>query len=204
MAMVGLKPSEIANTSEVEKQLLVNFIQKSFGGNTTDEFITAFEMAFSGKLNVDPECYQNFSVAYVSRIMVAYRKWASNVYQDNISLIEKPKEELKMLEYSPTNESVIEFWKNEWKESKNKDWRLFGGFISCYNILVKKGELVLSEDERANIKVMVVNSLINSANGLRDQIDIKRKCEDKAFIQPYCKKIAVARYFTKQIEMENF
>jgi len=133
MAMVGLKTAEINAVTEPEKQMLVGFIQKQFGGHTNKEFIDAFTMAFTGKLNVNPECYQNFSIAYVSRIMTAYRKWASNTYEDNYSIMEKIQDK-KML--APPEVDWTDHW-NDLKSGKDKiimlpvyDWAVKKGFIN--------------------------------------------------------------------------
>lgn len=74
MALVGLRAANLP--TGVEKQLLLNFIQEHYGGHTAEEIKLAFEMAILRKLDVDPVCYENFSIAYFAGIMEAYRSWA--------------------------------------------------------------------------------------------------------------------------------
>jgi hypothetical protein len=62
-----------------EKQLLHAFIFKHYGGHTPEEIRLAWNLAIMQKLNVpakDVICYENFPIAYFSRIMEAYREWA--------------------------------------------------------------------------------------------------------------------------------
>lgn len=63
----------------IEKQLLHAHIFKYYGGHTPEEIRLAFEMAITHRLELKPDevvCFENFSIAYFSRIMDAYRKWA--------------------------------------------------------------------------------------------------------------------------------
>ena len=93
MLMVGLKQAEIDAFSEIEKQLFVNFLKNHFSSLTIQEYKNAFELAILGKLPLKPEdinCYQNFSIAYVSKILTAYREWANKTYNDNRHILEKP------------------------------------------------------------------------------------------------------------------
>lgn len=107
--MVGLKSTEIAAFTEEEKTMLIQFIQKEYGGHTAKEFLDAFTLAVTGKLDVNVETYQNFSIAYVSKIMNAYRKWASKVYDENREHFERvePKTALP-----PSEVDWMEVWED--------------------------------------------------------------------------------------------
>lgn len=75
--LIGLKAQNYP--ADVEKQLLHAYIYKNYGGHTPGEIRLAFEMAIQNKLSLRPEdviCYENFSIAYFSRIMEAYREWS--------------------------------------------------------------------------------------------------------------------------------
>lgn len=78
--LVGLRANNLP--SEEEKAVLINFILKNYGGHTPEEIRLAFEMAVSGELGIDPNCYENFSVLYFSKIMNAYREWACEEYKE--------------------------------------------------------------------------------------------------------------------------
>jgi len=75
MVLVGIKAHNVPN--DREKSVLIQFIQKNYGGHTPDEIRLAFDLAVSGELDVeDVKCYENFSPLYFAQIMNAYRKWA--------------------------------------------------------------------------------------------------------------------------------
>jgi len=75
--LVGLKAQNYP--VEEEKILLHEFIFENYGGHTPAELKLAFKLAITRKLDLKPEqvvCYENFSIAYFSRIMGAYRDWS--------------------------------------------------------------------------------------------------------------------------------
>lgn len=75
MVLVGIKANNVPN--ENEKAVLLQFIQKNYGGHTPNEIRLAFDLAVAGELELDDvKCYENFSPLYFATIMNAYRKWA--------------------------------------------------------------------------------------------------------------------------------
>ena len=88
MVLVGIKAHNVPN--DREKAVLIQFIQKNYGGHTPDEIRLAFDLAVSGDLDVeDVKCYENFSPLYFAQIMNAYRIWARHKHKE---LKPKPKE----------------------------------------------------------------------------------------------------------------
>ena len=142
ITIVGLKSAIVNAITEIEKQMLIGFVQKQFGGNTRQEFIDAFTMAFTGKLNVDPECYQNFSIAYVSRIMTAYRKWASNLYEDNYSIMEKITEQKQL---APPEVD----WTETWEDLKAGSCKII--MLPIYDWAEKKGFINLTTEQKLEL-----------------------------------------------------
>jgi hypothetical protein len=92
MVKVGLRGHNFPVGAE--KTLLLNHITLNYGNHTPEEIRLAFDLALSAKLGLDTsdiKCYENFSCAYFSCIMNAYRSWASKVHTQ-ISGGEKPVE----------------------------------------------------------------------------------------------------------------
>lgn len=86
MVLVGIKAHNVPN--DREKAVLLQFIQKNYGGHTPAEIRLAFDLAVSGDLDIeDVKCYENFSPLYFASIMNAYRKWARSKHSEI-----KPKE----------------------------------------------------------------------------------------------------------------
>lgn len=84
MILIGLRAQNYPD--EIEKQILLNFITENYGGHTPAEIKLAFEMAITKKLDVEVNCYENFSVAYFVSIMECYRAWA----REQIKLLPAP------------------------------------------------------------------------------------------------------------------
>lgn len=74
MMKIGLRAANMP--TEIEKAVLIGHIYENYSGHTLEEIKLAFDMAISGKLDVDATCYENFSCLYFSSIMNAYRDWA--------------------------------------------------------------------------------------------------------------------------------
>lgn len=75
--LVGLRSKNFPDKNETV--FLMKFIRENYGGHTPAEIRLAFEMAVTGKLGVDPVCYENFSPVYFAGIMNKFRSWASPV-----------------------------------------------------------------------------------------------------------------------------
>lgn len=81
-AVVGLRGQNFP--AGMEKEFLHTFIRTNYGGHSADEVRLAFDMAIQGQLDLDPKdvkCYENFSIAYFTIIMNAYRKWARDEFK---------------------------------------------------------------------------------------------------------------------------
>jgi len=77
MAKIGLRAANMP--SQIEKAFLISHIQGSYGHLRVDEIRIAFDWALEDRLGVDINCYENFSCAYVSKILNAYWRLAKNV-----------------------------------------------------------------------------------------------------------------------------
>lgn len=105
MLLTGIRANNLP--VEEEKMLLINFLKRNFGSHTCNEIRLAFDMAISGKLNIDARCFENFSCEYIARIMEAYRAWAK----------EEIKYTPKMNENKITGvvEEIQEDWSGVWQ-----------------------------------------------------------------------------------------
>jgi hypothetical protein len=109
MVKIGLRAQNWP--SDEEKGVLLSHIVTQFGNHTRQEILLAFDMVIAGKLEdgegeqVDANCYENFSCLYFSKVMIAYRRWAAEVYKQN-------KKDLPMLPESKedTSDIAMEDW----------------------------------------------------------------------------------------------
>jgi hypothetical protein len=103
-AVVGLRAQNFP--VGVEKQFLHQFIQNNYGGHTAAEIRLAFDMAIQGLLDLDPrdvKCYENFSIAYFTTIMNAYRKWARDELKRLEPSLPPPMTALELLDKKVTD-----------------------------------------------------------------------------------------------------
>lgn len=89
MLLVGIRSNNLPD--ELEKTVLINFIQSNYGGHTIAEIRLAFELAINGQLDIeDVKCYENFSVLYFSTIMNSYRRWAAQEFKQVVKVEPPP------------------------------------------------------------------------------------------------------------------
>lgn len=140
MLKIGLRAENLP--SKEEKAVIIDHILSVYGNHTIDELRLAFEMAVTFKLDLTEKeiiCYENFSCMYISKIMNAYRKWASDAYKflykvPTPTLIEGQKE-LSDSEW------------NEWLEDmRNYDPKILP--CAAYDYLVKQNKLILTNEEK--------------------------------------------------------
>ncbi len=98
MLKIGIRAENLP--SPEEKFILIDHILTSYGNHTVAEIRLAFDMAIASKLGLPAKevvCYENFSCLYFSKIMNAYRVWATETYRyihskPPVALIEDKKE----------------------------------------------------------------------------------------------------------------
>lgn len=90
--LVGIRANNLPSPEET--QILTGFIFKKFAQFTLQEIQIAFEKAVAGELSIDDvSCYENFTPEYFGRIMSAYKKWASQTFNENQMYVIKPQTE---------------------------------------------------------------------------------------------------------------
>ncbi len=115
--MVGLRAQHYPPPDE--RKNLHDYIRLKFANKTLSELVLAFDLAINNELNIEPEdvkIYDQFTIAYLARIMAAYKSWLYNVHKNWKTKKDYPKmvEEKKDLTY----EEKLE-WVEEWKQKEN-------------------------------------------------------------------------------------
>lgn len=141
---VGLRAENWPN--DVEKSVLIEHIVTNYGSHTNEEIKLAFDMAISGRLDLaerDISCYESFSCLYFSKIMNAYRKWASKNY------VYMVKEEVKQIEKEDLNERTMAEWYKEIERRIVVD-KMKLDFIplSIYEWIDKQGGINITDEQR--------------------------------------------------------
>jgi hypothetical protein len=133
--------------SDEEKLVLIEHIIKNYGNHTCEEIKLAFDMAIGGRLDVEVNCYENFSCLYFSNIMNAYRHWANEAYRH---LPEKNNQQIENVPRETSDEEMAQWimdWKYKVKEINNPIMipPMF------YDWLVEKGMINLTKEEKREI-----------------------------------------------------
>lgn len=122
MIKVGIRANNLPN--DVEKEVLIEHIITNYGNHTPMEIKLAFDMAVSGKLDdmdskgnvidLETNCYENFSCLYFSKIMNSYRRWARQTYNQ----LKKDYPKMLAEKFTLDDEEKAE-WIMEWKQKGN-------------------------------------------------------------------------------------
>lgn len=138
---LGIRENNWPN--EIEKLVLFEHIVENYGGNRLDEIRLAFDMAITNGLPdengvvVDTNCYENFSCAYFSKIMNAYRRWSAQEYG---LAVKEDAPEQKIFTQQELDDSA--------REDVERQYRMFVSGIEIKNTLMN--EPILRQDGLLN------------------------------------------------------
>ncbi len=148
MVKIGLRAQNWPSPEETG--LLIHHIMTNYGGHTAAEIQLAFDMAVTGKLECEVNCFENFSCLYFSGIMNAYRKWASQqaAYEQNKHqpIPELPAAKPDDRHLVETGRMVYEFYKKLYPEGEVKRWIYIPQ--DTFYALERLGEITLSAEEK--------------------------------------------------------
>lgn len=141
--LIGLRKTQYPTPEE--DVFNVAFIKKNFGHKTSSEIIEAFELAVTGKIDVDIKHYEQFTLPYFCRIMDAYRIF------NNQRILETPPPKLKEIAYHMSDKEILEEIE-EWKK-KDYDFKILPlylyGWILKYSLHVITNDLKTDYYNRA-------------------------------------------------------
>lgn len=143
MLKLGIRAQNLP--SEDEKMMLIDHIRMNFSDCTLEVICLAFEMAIGGKLDVDSNCYENFSCQYFSRIIESYRRWAKNE-------LRAAAEGVLPLPPPEPKESLSNFAMLRWLSEEiglirtGKPWEFIP--TELYDFLDKKGAIKVTKEQK--------------------------------------------------------
>jgi len=141
--IIGLRPQHFP--TDYENQFLIDYIKTNHGQTGIGELYFAFQLAVQDKLEVESvNPYDQFSVIYFERIMIAYRSWKNKKYIEESQIRIEPKQ----IEYKMTD---AEKWEeiNDWQQRNEIDIRIIP--IYLYEWLEEFGEIMLDKNEKIKI-----------------------------------------------------
>lgn len=152
--LVGLKSENLP--SELQKMVLVEFIESEFGWMTPEEMKLAFRMAVAGQLDVEINHFQNFSSVYFAAVANAYReKRGAALVEFNQKMLDmttKPNpsdDEKKILFWGFVDQCLLKRW-DDFAAGKSIHWPSVGGIEHIFRTMEQLG-FVLSVDDKNQI-----------------------------------------------------
>lgn len=167
--LTGVRPLPLDD----EIRLFVEYIAEHFYRHSLAEIDNAFNFATAGKLSVDAEHYQSYSVIYISKIINAYIEYKGKhiiSYQQELekSQVKEPTEEERFMLLI---ESILESFETYKKEPYYNDF----GYVS-YDFLKGIGVINFSNEVKGEIlekaREKAVENLTNRLNRDKPQEEI--------------------------------
>tara|TARA_R110001592_G_scaffold85185_2_gene251612 strand:+ start:504 stop:1346 length:843 start_codon:yes stop_codon:yes gene_type:complete len=168
--LTGVKPLPLDD----EIRLFVEYVAEHFYRLSLMEIDNAFNLATSGKLNIDANHYQSFNVIYISSILNAYKDYIGKY------ILQYRKELEESLKVEPTEqertqlmiESVLEGFDRFKEERKDNPF----GWVS-YDFLSRLGVINISNEIKEEIKQQSIEMSLEELK--YKKIDTKNKSQRK-------------------------
>lgn len=189
MIKVGVRANNLPN--DVEKGVLIEHIITNYGNHTPLEIKLAFDMAISGKLDdldnkgnvidLETNCYENFSCLYFSKIMNSYRRWARQTHN------QLKKDYPKMIaEHTTLSDEEKADWICDWKSMPEINIELIP--LMFYEFLDSKKIITLTKEQKwqytqkgteyVKAKLMEALPLCKTTDALRELQRFEQQVKD--------------------------
>ena len=189
MQKLGVKADKMPNNADL--LLMYKSIMEEYPNIKVGELSLAFDLAAKGKLDIDAETYQNFSMIYLHRILRAFARYGMQKLNEI-----KPVEESKWQPRFVTDDEKIETAYDCFKQFRQWDNIVFG--VDVFHILHKRGNIIVTPSETyEKVLAAMTNKMFEGSR--QDKIDVKNKMKDDDYMEHQCYRMAVSEYFTKRI-----
>jgi len=190
MQKLGVKGDKMPNNADL--LLMYKSIMEEYPNIKVGELSLAFDLAAKGKLDIDAETYQNFSMLYLHRILRAFARYGMQKLNEI-----KPAEDKKWNLRFVTDDEKIETAFDCYKKYRIWDAIVFG--IDVFHILHKQGRIIVDVENTYDKVLRSMNDRMFDGSR-QDKIDIKNKLKDDDYMENQCYRMAVADYFDKLIK----
>lgn len=186
MNKLGVKADKLPNKEEMVvmyKSLLEEYPNLKIG-----EMALAFDLAAKGKLDIDAETYQNFSMLYLHRILRSFARYG----MQKLNEIKPKQEESKWQPREVLDDEKVALAKECYLKFRQWDNIVFG--IDAFKILYNRGVLKFNSVEIVKeVKELMTGKMIKS-NPYQKQ-DIRAKMEDELYMENQCYRLVLSKYF---------
>jgi hypothetical protein len=190
MQKLGVKGDKMPTNADL--LLMYKSIMEEYPNIKVGELSLAFDLAAKGKLDIDAETYQNFSMIYLHRILRAFARYGMQKLNEI-----KPVVESKWQPRFITDDEKIETAFDCYKKFRIWDAIVFG--VDVFHILHKQGRIIVDAENTYDKVIRSMNDRMFDGSRM-DKIDIKNKMKDDDYMENQCYRMAVADYFDKLIK----
>jgi len=187
MQKLGVKGDKMPSTADI--LLMYKSVMEEYPNIKIGEISLAFDLAAKGKLYIEAETYQNFSMLYLHRLLRAFARYGMQKLNEI-----KPVTESKWQPRFISDDEKIETAFDCFKKFRQWDNIVFG--VDVFNILHKRGSIIVTPSETYE-KVIEAMTKKMFEGSRQDKIDIKNKMKDDDYMENQCRRMAVSIYFTK-------
>lgn len=189
MNKLGIKSDRLPNKEELVA--MYKSILEEYPNIKVGELSLAFDLAAKGKLDIEAETYQNFSMLYLHRLLRSFARYGMQKLNEI-----KPVAESKWQPRFISDDEKIETAFDCFKKFRQWDNIVFG--VDVFHILYKRGNIIVNASETYE-KVLAAMTEKMFEGSRQDKIDVKNKMKDEDYMEHQCYRMAVSEYFTKRI-----
>ena len=190
---LGLKNEKLPSESELA--IMHKSVLEEYPNIKIGEITLAFDLASKGKLDVEVETYQNFSMLYLHRILRAFARYG----MAKLSEI-KPEKPSNWNPQPVSDDEKIEIAFDSYKRFGQWDCIVFG--IQVFHILHKRGEIIVRPAKTLQkVKKMMQDQMITGSG--RKKNEIAAQLNDDDYLEHQCYRMAVADYFDQKIKAKK-
>ena len=190
MQKLGIKADKMPNNADM--LIIYKSIMDEYPNVKIGEISLAFDLAAKGKLDIDAETYQNFSMLYLHRILRAFARYG----MQKLNEIKPVAPESKWQPRFITDDEKIETAFDCYSKFRIWDSIVFG--LDVFHILHKQGKIIVEVEDTYDKVLKAMNEKMFEGSR-QDKIDIKNKLKDDDFLENQCKRMAVSCYFDNLI-----
>ncbi len=187
LGIKGEKLPSSAELSTIYKSVIDEYPNMKIG-----ELTLAFDLAAKGKLDIEAETYQNFSMLYLHRILRSFARYGLN----QLSNIKRVEPNSNWMPREVNDDEKIELAFESYKKFKQWDAIVFG--LDVFKILYKRKELRFNSNEILELTKQEMTKKMMSLPYI-DKLEMKGKIQDMGYMENQCRRMALSIYFDKKL-----
>jgi hypothetical protein len=188
MQKLGVKGEKLPSNEDL--LIMYKSIMEEYPNIKIGEISLAFDLAAKGKLDIEAETYQNFSMLYLHRLLRAFARYG----MQKLNEIKPVEQESKWQPRFVTDDEKIETAFDCY--SKFLQWDNIVFSIDVFHILHKRGKIIVEVEDTYDKVISAMNDRMFKGSR-QDKIDIKNKLADEEYLEHQCMRMAVSCYFDK-------